>query len=61
MELTNREIVGLYLFLAKHEDAIDIEMTQLQNKLRNYLFDSISIHQLEKLESLYQQGIDVLK
>ena len=61
MELTNREIVGLYLFLAKHEDTIDIEMTQLQNKLRNHLFDSISIHQLEKLESLYQQGIDVLK
>ncbi len=63
MEITlnNREIVGLFLLLSEHEEALDINMQKLENKLEKFIYDKISIQQLEKLGSLYRQGIDVLK
>jgi hypothetical protein len=61
MELTNREIIGLYLLLTENTEKLDIVMMKLENKLGKYLYDKISIHELEKLQYFYKQGIDVLE
>lgn len=61
MELTNREIVGLYLLLTENTEKLDIDMMKLENRLGNYLYDKMSIQELEKLHALYKQGIDVLE
>ena len=60
MELTNREIIGLYLLLNENAENLDLNMKKLSNKIEKLLYDRISIQELEKLDSLYQQGIDVL-
>ena len=61
MELTNREIIGLYLLLNENAENLDLNMKKLSNKIEKLLYDRISIQELEKLDSLYQQGIDVLE
>ena len=61
MELTNREIVGLYLLLTENTEKLDIVMMKLENRLGKYLYDKMSIQELEKLHALYKQGIDVLE
>lgn len=60
IDLSNREIVGLYLVLSKQEEDLDLNLQMLANRIEKYLFDKISIQELEKLEELYKRGIDVL-
>jgi len=61
MELTNREIIGLYLLLRKYERELDLDMQKLKNSLEKLLFDKLSIQQIEILDILYNQGMDVFK
>lgn len=60
IDLSNREIVGLYLVLSKQEEDLDLNLQMLANRIEKYIFDKISIQELEKLEELYKRGIDVL-
>jgi hypothetical protein len=60
MKLTNREIVGIYLVLTKHEETIDSDMQKLKDRIERFLYEHISIAEMENLEQNYQQKIDVL-
>ncbi len=60
MELTNREIVGVYLLLEKNEEKVDKDLQKLKDRVERFLFEHISIEDMEDLEEKYHRKIDVL-
>jgi mevalonate kinase len=59
--LRGNEIVGIYLLL-KREDPDDSEpLAELMGRIETYLFQHLSIAEIEKLEELYEKNIDVLE
>ncbi len=56
-----KEIVGLYLFLKHHEQDLDKRLFPLLIRLEEYLFNRLSIQEMEDLPTLYNKNIDVLK
>lgn len=60
MNLTNREIVGIYLLLEKNEEKVDKDLQKLKNRIERFLFEHISIEEMEHLEEKYRRKIDVL-
>ena len=61
LALTPRQIVRLYLFCKGHENELDLELEDLYTKLRFFLYEYLSIYQIENLEALYQKGVDFLE
>jgi hypothetical protein len=60
MNLTNREIVGIYLLLEKNEEKVDKDMQKLKDRIERFLYEHISIEEMENLEEKYRRKIDVL-
>ena len=61
INLTNKEIIGLFLLLKKNEDNIDEVLFRLRNKLEDKIFENLSIEELENIEELYLKNVDVLR
>lgn len=59
MQLTGREIIGIYLQLKKHEAELDSTLESVAERIEALLFDNLSIEQFEELESLYRSNVDV--
>ncbi len=60
MNLNNREIVGIYLLLEKNEEKVDKDMQKLKDRIERFLYEHISIEEMENLEEKYRHKIDVL-
>ncbi len=56
--IDGKEIVGLYLYLQKEDQRLDPILNRLFNRIKNDLYNRLSIEQLENLKELYQNGFD---
>jgi hypothetical protein len=61
LSLTPRQIVGLFLLCKGHENDLDLELEDLYTKLRYFLYEHLSIYQIENLETLYHEGDDFIE
>ncbi len=59
MRLTEREVIGIYLLLKKHETELDETLESVEERIETLLFDNLSIEQFEELERLYRSNVDV--
>lgn len=61
LNLRGRELIGLYLLLTedKHGQGrtrADPVLMRLRERLEDHLYASLSIDEMERIESLYQEG-----
>ncbi len=54
IELTGLRVAGVYLMLKKRESELDSMMSDLADELEAYLYDRLSIEEMEGLNELYQ-------
>ncbi len=54
------KIAGLYLFLKEHENLLDKNMQDLHDDIETYLYDILSIEEMENIKSLYENNSDFL-
>jgi len=59
--LSGRELVGLYLFLKKQEEALDDTLTKVMMRLEKSLYSELSIEDFERLGELYRSNVDVFR
>ena len=59
--MSSREIVSLFLFLRARESELDPALSSFHERLSDYLYDRLSIDEMENLKELYAQKIDVLE
>jgi hypothetical protein len=50
LPLAPREMIGLYLFLKRHEESITPDVASVLEKLRSRLYLQLSIDEMENLE-----------
>ena len=56
IEIKGLRIAGLYLFLKKRESELDDKMSKLCEEIEAYLYDSLSIEEMEELQELYEKS-----
>jgi two-component SAPR family response regulator len=61
MEMSGRELMGLYLFLQAREEELDHSLYSLYNRLQRRLCEELSIDEMERIEKLYKENVDVFK
>ena len=54
--LSERELIGIYLFLKSHEEELDETLRNVVMKAEKSLFAELSIGQFERLGELYRSG-----
>jgi hypothetical protein len=54
-------IAGIYLFLKSREAELDAGMENLVSEIEGYLYDRLSIEEMENLEKLYLKEDSSLK
>jgi hypothetical protein len=55
VRLGGKPVVGLYLFLRKHEEELDTNALGVLNTLERVLFHHLSIDEMESLEESYSR------
>ena len=60
INLQGMELVGLYLFLTKRQDKLDVHLALLLTKIEKKLYSILSINDFENLEYYYNNNIDVI-
>lgn len=58
--LRGNEIVAVYLLLKKEDPVSGDPLADLMSKIEHYLYQHLSIADIEQLEELYKKNIDVL-
>ena len=53
INLKGLRTAGLYLFLKSREAELDEHMSNLVSEIEGYLYDRLSIEEMENLEKLY--------
>lgn len=53
--LSEKELLGIYMLLKAQESGLDITMSKLLNRIEKYLYQSLTIEELENLEDTYQK------
>lgn len=53
IEINGFRAAGLYLFLKGREAELDADMGNLASEIEEYLYDRLSIEEMENLEKLY--------
>jgi hypothetical protein len=61
IHIRGRELVGLYLMLKREDSYLDETLSSLLDRIEAYLYQNLSIDQMEELEDLYEKKIDVLQ
>ncbi len=59
--LRGNEIVGIYLLLKRVDPDDKDQLADLMGRIENYLYQHLSIAEIEKIEELYEKNIDVLE
>ncbi|WP_020613661.1 hypothetical protein [Sediminispirochaeta bajacaliforniensis] len=58
--LHGNELIGVYLLLKHHEPEGDEPLADLMQRIETYLYQRLSIEEMEQIEYLYEKNIDVL-
>ena len=53
IELEGLQLAGVYLILKERESNLDSCMRELADEIENYLYDRLSIEEMEELKRLY--------
>jgi hypothetical protein len=53
IELKGLGIAGIYLLLKSKEQELDSRMTDLTDEIESYLYNRLSIQEMEELQQLY--------
>ena len=53
IEVKGLRTAGLYLFLKNRESELDAKMSDLCDEIEAYLYDRLSIEEMEELRGLY--------
>jgi hypothetical protein len=61
VRVNGQQLVGLFLFLRQRESELDTPTSAVLVRLERYLYERLSIEELEKLPNLYEKGVDVLR
>lgn len=56
VEIKGNELIGLYLFLRKHQDELDTNLSVLLTKIEKQLYSTLSIKDFENLEPIYDMN-----
>ena len=56
IELKGLRVAGLYLFLKGKEAELDAKMSDLCEEIEAYLYDLLSIEEMEELRKLYDSS-----
>ncbi|MFW6343664.1 MAG: hypothetical protein ACOC2B_02875 [Sediminispirochaetaceae bacterium] len=59
MELSDRQMIGLYLFLQKREEELDDTLFSLYTKMQKIFREELSIEEMETLDYLYENKVDI--
>ena len=59
ISIDGHQMVGLFVFLRRHEMELDTHLVALYEKLERHLHSRLSIEQMESIETLYEQGIEL--
>lgn len=59
MELSDRQMIGLYLFLQKREEELDDTLFSLYTKMQRIFREELSIEEMESLDYLYENKVDI--
>ncbi|MFP4266854.1 MAG: hypothetical protein ACLFQW_02535 [Spirochaetaceae bacterium] len=59
MELSDRQMIGLYLFLQKREEELDDTLFSLYTKMQKIFREELSIEEMESLDYLYENKVDI--
>ena len=60
LELSHRQLIGLFLHLVRSEPDLDEPLSMLLNDLQSIVFRYISIDEAERIEELYNNNVDLL-
>ncbi len=60
MDLSDREIVGIYIFLKRREEELDDTLFSFYTRLQRLLYEELSIEEMESIEELYREKVDIL-
>ncbi len=50
LSITHDEVIQLYQYLKPKETELDINLLKILRKLENYLYDKLTIEEIEKIE-----------
>lgn len=56
IELKGLRLAGVYLLLKEGESRLDPCMCGLADELEGYLYDRLSIEEMEEIKTLYKKG-----
>lgn len=56
---SDKELMGLYMALKKREDGLDYTMCRLLGRLESFLYEKLTIEELENIEDSYRNRIDI--
>ena len=59
--LERREIVPLYLNLSGQGKALDVNLVPVLDRLERFLYDRLTVEEMERLPELYARNVDVLE
>lgn len=61
ISIDGQDVVGLFVFLRRHEMELDTRLVALYERLERQLHSRLSIEQMENIETIYEQGIDLFE
>lgn len=61
IQVENLDIVGLFLFLRKHELELDNKLLQILRKTEDFLFERLTIGDINNLYELYLNESEYLQ
>ncbi len=50
LSITHEEVIQLYRYLKTREAELDIQVLKILTKLEDYLYDKLTIEEIEKIE-----------
>jgi len=56
IELKGLRVAGLYLLLKSKDSELDANMSELGEDIEAYLYDRLSIEEMEELQKLYEKS-----
>ncbi len=59
MLFSEKELIGLYILLKGGEDALDFTMSKLLSRIENYLYQKLTIEELENIDFVYRSHFDI--
>ena len=58
LNITEKELIGIYLVLRENQNSFDNTMNRLYNEIEKRIQNSMTIDQFERIREIYEQKAD---